>query len=77
MAKEITRRALALVFTNSLGKDVTLTISDPAPADSIDDSFISSKMDAIINSQALGSDSLVKTKKEAKFIIQEEEELSL
>lgn len=77
MAKEITRRALALVFTNSLGKDVTLTISDPAPADSIDDAFISAKMDAIISTQALGSDSLVKTKKEAKFIIQEEEELSL
>lgn len=77
MAKEVTRRALALVFTNGLGKDVTITISDPAPVDSIDDTFISAKMDAIISSQALGSDSLVQTKKEAKFIIQEEEELTL
>ena len=72
---EIKRRVLVLTFVNGLGKNVNLTINDPA--DGMDDADVSKVMDQIIAASALGEDSLVATKSEAKYVVQQEESIEL
>ena len=43
---EITKRVLVLIFTNGLGKNVSLTINDPA--EDLEDEEISRAMDEIV-----------------------------
>ena len=72
---EITKRTLVLTFVNGLGKNVNLTINDPA--DGLEDATVASVMDQIVAASALGEDSLVATKSEAKYVIQQVEEIEL
>lgn len=72
---QITRKNLVLTFTNSVGKEVNLTINEPA--EGIEGETLASVMDEIIAAAALGTQSLVANKKEAKYVVQEEEELEL
>lgn len=72
---EITRKNLVVTFINGLGKEVNLTITKPI--DDLGSEVISNIMEEIIASSALGEDALVATKKEAKYVIQEEEELEI
>ena len=72
---EITKKTLVLGFTNALGKNVSLTINDPA--EGLTGSTVKEAMDAIIASNALGADSLVANKVDAKYVIQQVDELEL
>lgn len=71
----ITKKTLVLGFTNGLGKSVNLTINDPA--EGITGETASNVMDAIIASSALGEESKVSNKVEAKYVIQQVEEIEL
>lgn len=72
---EITKRALVLIFTNGLGKNVSLTINDPA--EDLEDEEISRAMDEIVAASALGEESIVANKLEAKYVIQQVDEVEL
>lgn len=72
---QVTRRNLVLTFTNTVGKEVNLTVNEPA--EDMEGEALSSIMDEIIASAAFGAQSLVANKKEAKYVVQEEEELVL
>lgn len=72
---EITKKTLVLGFTNGLGKSANLTINDPA--EGLTGEKVSSVMDAIIASGALGKESLVANKVDAKYVIQQVDELTL
>ncbi|MBQ1275490.1 MAG: DUF2922 domain-containing protein [Cellulosilyticum sp.] len=72
---EITKRVLVLIFTNGLGKNVSLTINDPA--EGLEDATVSSVMDEIVAASALGEESIVANKLEAKYVIQQVDEVEL
>ena len=72
---EITKRVLVLIFTNGLGKNVSLTINDPA--EDLEDEEISKAMDEIVDASALGEESIVANKLEAKYVIQQVDEIEL
>ena len=72
---EITKRVLVLIFTNGLGKNVSLTINDPA--EDLEDEEISRAMNDIIAASALGEESIVANKLEAKYVIQQVDEVEL
>ena len=72
---EITKRVLVLIFTNGLGKNVSLTINDPA--EDLEDEEISRAMDEIVAASALGEESIVANKLEAKYVIQQVDEVEL
>ena len=72
---EITKRVLVLIFTNGLGKNVSLTINDPA--EGLEDATVSSVMDEIVAASALGEESIVANKLEAKYVIQQVDEIEL
>lgn len=72
---EITKRVLVLIFTNGLGKNVSLTINDPA--EDLEDEEISRAMDEIVDASALGEESIVANKLEAKYVIQQVDEVEL
>lgn len=72
---EITKKTLVLGFTNALGKNVNLTINDPA--EGLDGTTVATAMDEIIASNALGTDSIVSGKVEAKYVIQQVDALEL
>ena len=71
----ITKKTLVLTFTNGLGKNVNLTINDPASG--LDDATVAGAMDDIIASSALGAGSLVTNKAEAKYVTQQVDEIKL
>lgn len=70
-----TKKTLVLSFTNEMGKSVNLTINDPA--EGLEGEAVASVMEEIIASAALGEDSLVAYKVEAKYVIQQVEEIPL
>ena len=70
-----TRRVLVLGFTSEIGKSVNITINDPA--DGLEGEVIGGVMEEIIASVALGDESLVANKTDAKYVIQQVEEISL
>lgn len=72
---EITKKTLVLIFTNGLGKNVSLTINDPA--EGLEDATVSSVMDEIVAASALGEESIVANKLEAKYVIQQVDEVEL
>ena len=72
---EITKKTLVLIFTNGLGKNVSLTINDPA--EDLEDEEISRAMDEIVAASALGEESIVANKLEAKYVIQQVDEVEL
>ncbi len=72
---EITKKTLVLGFTNGLGKNVNLTINDPA--DGLEGDVVTSVMDEIIASGAFGEDSVVANKVDAKYVIQQVDEIEL
>lgn len=72
---EIKRKVLVLTFVDGLGKNVNLTINEPKIG--MDDMDVSMIMDEIIDSKAFGASSLVTAKSEAKFVVQQEETLSI
>ena len=72
---EITKRVLVLIFTNGLGKNVSLTINDPA--EGLEDATVSSVMDEIVAASALGEESIVANRLEAKYVIQQVDEITL
>lgn len=72
---EITKKTLVLIFTNGLGKNVSLTINDPA--EDLEDEEISRAMDEIVDASALGEESIVANKLEAKYVIQQVDEVEL
>lgn len=72
---EITKKTLVLIFTNGLGKNVSLTINDPA--EGLEDATVSSVMDEIVAASALGEESIVANKLEAKYVIQQVDEIEL
>ena len=72
---EITKKTLVLGFTNTLGKTVSLTINDPA--EGLEGEAVSSVMDEIIAATALGAESLVANKVDAKYVIQQVDEIEL
>ncbi|MBP3886702.1 MAG: DUF2922 domain-containing protein [Cellulosilyticum sp.] len=72
---EITKKTLVLGFTNGLGKNVNLTINDPA--EGLEGEVVNSVMDEIVASGALGEESVVANKVDAKYVIQQVEEIEL
>lgn len=72
---EITKKTLVLGFTNGLGKNINLTINDPA--EGLESEIVSSVMDEIIASGAFGEESVVANKVEAKYVIQQVDEIDL
>ena len=72
---EITKKVLQLGFRTVSGASVKLTINKPN--EDLEAADISSAMNAIIASQALGEEQVVESKEEAKYIIQEEEAITL
>ena len=72
---EITKKTLVLIFTNGLGKNVSLTINDPA--EDLEDEEISRAMDEIVDASALGEESIVANRLEAKYVIQQVDEITL
>lgn len=72
---EITRRNLVLSFATTAGKKMNLIIKEPA--EGLEPVTVSAAMDEIIASGALGSDGTAASKEEAKYVIQEEEEITL
>lgn len=72
---KITKKTLVLGFTNGLGKGVNLTINDPI--EGLEGAAVASAMDEIIASGAFGEDSLVSKKVEAKYVIQQVDEIAL
>ena len=70
-----TKRVLVLGFINEVGKNVNLTINDPA--DNLIGVCIASVMEEIIASAVLGDESLVSNVADAKYVIQQVEEISL
>lgn len=70
-----TRRVLVLGFVNEIGKNVSLTINDPA--DNLTGEAIGSVMEEIIASVALGDEALVANKTDAKYVIQQIDEIAL
>lgn len=72
---QITKKTLVLNFGTAVGDSLKLTIN--APADNLSAETVSAAMDAIITSAAFGADSPAKVKSEAKYVIQEVEEIAL
>ena len=72
---EITKRNLLLTFGTATGAKVTLTINSPNP--DLSGPEISAAMDQIINTNAYGEEELVKSKQEAKYVIQQTEAIEL
>ena len=72
---EITKKNLVLGFKTTAGKEMKLTIKEPA--EELASSTISSVMDEIIATNALGEETQVSTKEGAKYIIQQEESITL
>ena len=72
---DFTKRVLVLIFTNGLGKNVSLTINDPA--EDLEDEEISRAMDEIVDASALGEESIVANRLEAKYVIQQVDEITL
>lgn len=72
---EITKRNLVLTFGTKDGKELNLTITKPR--EDLADGEISAAMTEIIAANALGGDSLVTTKVEANYVIQQKEAVSL
>lgn len=72
---EITKKTLVLGFTNGLGKSVNLTINDPA--EGLEGEVVNSVMDEIVASGAFGEESVVANKVDAKYVIQQVEEIDL
>ena len=72
---EITKKTLVLVFTNGFGKNVSLTINNPI--EGLDGATVSSVMDEIVAASALGEESIVANKLEAKYVIQQVDEIEL
>ena len=72
---QITKKTLVLNFGTAVGDSLKLTIN--APADNLSAETVSAAMDAKITSEAFGADSLAKVKSEAKYVIQEVEEIAL
>ena len=72
---EITKKTLVLGFTNGLGKNVNLTINDPA--DGLEGDVVTSVMDVIIASGAFGEDIVVAIKVDAKYVFQQVDEIEL
>ena len=72
---EITKKTLVLGFTNGLGKSVNLTINDPA--EGLEGEVVNSVMDEIVASGAFGEESVVANKVEAKYVIQQVDEIDL
>ena len=72
---EITKKTLVLIFTNGLGKNVSLTINDPA--EDLEDEEISRAMDEIVDASDLGEESIVANKLEDKYVIQQVDEVEL
>lgn len=72
---EITKRNLVLTFGTKDGKELNLTITKPR--EDLADGEISAAMTEIIAANTLGADSLVTTKVEANYVIQQKEAVSL
>lgn len=72
---EMTKKILVLGFTNGTGKSVSLTINDPA--EGLVGEVVSSVMDEIIASGAFGEESIVANKVEAKYVIQQVDQIEL
>lgn len=72
---EVTKKTLVMTFTTPAGGEVKLTINKPK--EGLTGSNVSSAMDAIIATKALGESQLVTDKADAKFVIQETESLDL
>ena len=70
-----TKRVLVRSCVNEIGKSVSLTINDPA--DSLTGEVIGSVMEEIIASIAFGDESLVANKTDAKYVIQQIDEIAL
>lgn len=72
---EITKKTLVLGFVNGLGKEVNLTIN--APAENLTGEIVSDAMDEIVASGAFGEESVVTNKVDAKYVIQQVDEIEL
>lgn len=70
-----TKRNLVLIFKTAGDKEVKLTIN--APKTDLEDSVIAAAMDEIITSNAYGHEEVVATKDSAKYVIQQEQAISL
>lgn len=72
---EITKKNLVLGFTTPAGKEVSLTIKEPA--EGLESAQVSAVMDEIIATNAFGDTETVSAKESAKYVIQEIEQISL
>ena len=72
---EVTKKVLVLGFTNAIGKNVSVTVNEPVANASGE--VISSVMDEIISSGALGEDGVVCNKIDAKYVVQQEEKIEI
>lgn len=72
---EITKKNLVLGFSTAAGKAVNLTIKEPA--EGLTSAVISKAMDDIIAANALGEEGTVAVKENAKYVIQEVDEITL
>ena len=72
---EVTKKNLVLGFSTAAGKEVKLTIKEPA--DGLEAAKITAVMDEIITVGALGGSDKVTAKENAKYVIQEVEEIAL
>lgn len=72
---QVKRKVLVLTFVDGLGKNVSLTINEPV--NDADGADVSTIMDKIVATKAFGAASLVTKKVEAKYVVQQEEALTL
>ena len=71
----VAKKTLVLGFTTSSGESLKLTIN--APKEEMTGTEVAAAMDAIIASNAFGEEEVVTSKANAKYVIQEVEELDL
>ena len=74
---EVKRKTLVLSFVSAIGEVLNVTINKPN--DELEASEIAAAMDQMVASQALGCDSSQRPidKKAAKYVVQQQEEISL
>ncbi len=72
---EIKKKNLVLSFNTISGATVKMTIN--TPSESLTAEEISKAMDEIIAAEAFGEEQVAHTKEEAKYVIQEEEAITL
>lgn len=71
----ITKKNLVLTFGLQSGKETSITIT--APKEGLTAGEISGAMTSIVNTGAYGDEDLATSKVEAKYVIQQEEQIVL